>query len=162
MRVRNLVILLFLLFSCKAKQELVQSEKVDSVRITEHYVEQVVHVPGDSVKASFPLIVENNRPVPASVKVKGDRSSLKIQVTEQGNIEASAICDEYEAKVQVLERTVERYEKEAAVYREKETTFQKTIRDLHAALKYGTIIIVVIVALKYAKPVWTFIKTILK
>ncbi|MEN6423279.1 MAG: hypothetical protein ABFD76_15170 [Smithella sp.] len=142
--------------------ELVQSEKTDSIRITEQYVKQKIVVPGDSVKVAFPLVIENNRPVAGKVEVKGDRSKLKVEVTPEGTIEAEAICDEYEVIIKVLQRTIERHVKEAAIYREKESGFQKTIRDLKAILKYGSIALLLFGVLKYAKPFWTILKKLIK
>jgi hypothetical protein len=154
--------LMFFLASCGVKQELVRSEKSDSTRITEQYVEQKIIVPGDSVKVAFPLIIENNRPVPGKVEVKGDRSTLKVEVTPEGNIEASAVCDEYEAIIKVLQRTIERYVKEAAVYREKESALKKTVRDLKALLTYGSVALLLFGILKYAKPVFAILKRLIK
>ena len=160
MRGVSIILIILVLSSCKAKMDLVQSEKTDSIRITEQYREQTVRIPGDSLRLSFPLIIENNRPQPSKVEVQGDRSSLKVEVTEQGNIEASANCDEYEAKVMVLERTVEKYEKDLSVYKEHETALQRTIKDLKAFLKYGLIILVILVLLKFAKPIYTLFKNL--
>lgn len=160
MRAVSIILIILSLFSCKAKRELVQSEKTDSIRITEQYREQTVKIPGDSLRLSFPLIIANNRPRPSKVEVQGDRSSLKVEVTEQGNIEASANCDEYEAKVMVLERTVERSQREISLYKERETALQRTIKDLKAFLKYGAIILVILAILKFAKPIYTLLKNL--
>lgn len=157
-----ILMLMFLLASCKARQELVRVEQTDSLLITERYVEEPVIVPGDSVRLSFPLIIRGERAVPSKAKVKGNRSELKVEVTPEGNIEAEAVCDEWEAKVKVLQRTVERYEKDVSVYREKESALQRTVRSLKSILKYGSLALVVFAALKYAKPVWTILKKLIK
>lgn len=185
-----IIILLFCLTSCKAKQVLVSSirteekliteqkasEKKDSIRISEHYRDQDITIPGDSLKVVLPIETnDNGKLIPASFEVHGERSGLKIDVSE-GSIMAIATCDEYQAKIKVLERTVESYkeettslsttiqtcEKEISVLKEQKTALQKILDGIKRKVKTGiiiaTVIIVLTAAFKYAKPILSIIK----
>jgi hypothetical protein len=188
------LILFVSLTSCKAKQVLVSSRRTDeklvtgqldtritdSTRISERYTDQVITIPGDSLKVSFPLVTnDSGKLIPASIEVKGERSSMKIDVSGN-NIQAVARCDEYQAKIQVLERTVETYktettnlkqtvesyENEITVLNEEKTGFQKTIIGIKKSIKRGffiaALLLGLVAALKYAKPILSIIKKLIK
>jgi hypothetical protein len=188
------LIILFCLSSCKTKQVLVSSQRTDeklvtgqldtritdSTRISERHTDQVITIPGDSLKVSFPLVTnDSGKLVPASIEVKGERSSMKIDVSGS-TLQAVARCDEYQAQVQVLERTVESYktettnlkqtvesyENEITVLKEEKTAFQKTLTRIQKTFKTGVIIAALLtllaVALKYAKPILSIIQKLIK
>ncbi len=166
MRTRNFIFLLFLvvilLCSCKTRQLLVKSTSTDSTIVTEKFIERPVFVPGDSVKISMPILFQNNQPVVQKFAARSSHARISLQVTPEGYVEAQANCDEYEAKVKVLERSVSNYRNEALVYKEKETRLQKAINDIYSTIRrvgiLTAILAVLIVALKYAKPVFSIIK----
>lgn len=156
------IVLLASLLGCKARRELVSSYTTDSLKVTDTWVKQTVVVPGDSVRLVLPLVFDAERPRPAVAETTGNRASLRVEVTGEGMIEASANCDEYEAQVDVLQRTIERWEREVSVFREKETGLQRTIRDLRLLLKLAALALVALAVWKYAKPALTVIETIFK
>jgi hypothetical protein len=152
------------------------TEKKDSIRISEHLTEQNITIPGDSIRLSIPIATnDSGNLIPASICVHGERSGIKINVSEN-SIQAVATCDEYLAKVQVLERTVESYEKETtalnttvqsrekdiSVLKQEKSTLQKTLDGIKKTVKTGIIIAAVIsivaVAFKYGKPILLIIK----
>ena len=147
---------------CKSKHILVSYHTTDSVKITDTYAKQNIIVPGDSVRITLPVIIEENRPRPAVMKATGNRAKLKVELTNEGMIEASANCDEYEVQVDVLQRTIDRYRQDVSVFQDKESALQRTIRDLQVLLKMAALVLVVLGVWKYVKPAITIIKTILK
>lgn len=166
MRTRSFIFFILLtavmLCSCKTQQLLVSSTSSDSTLVIEKYIERPVIVPGDSVKISMPILIQDNKPLPQKLAVRSSRASLSLEVTHEGTVEAQANCDEYEAKVKVLERSVSNYRHDIEVYKEKESRLQATINDIYRGIKRAgivtAILIVLIAALKYVKPVLSIIK----
>lgn len=170
MRTRNFIFFILLtavmLCSCKTRQLLVQSTSTDSTIVNEKYIERPVIVPGDSVKISVPILIQDNKPVPQKLAARSSRARVELEITPQGMIEVQANCDEYQAKVMVLERSVSSYRHDIEVYKEKESRLQKTINDIYRGIKRAGILIgilaTLIVALKYAKPILLIIKSLFK
>jgi predicted RNase H-like nuclease (RuvC/YqgF family) len=134
--------------------------------VVEEYVEREVVVPGDSIKVSLPILIQDNKPVPQKVTARSSRASVQLEITPLGTATAQANCDEYLAKINVLERSVNTYRHDIEVYKEKESRLQKTINDIYRWIKRGVIAVAILIALiatlKYLKPILLIIKNLVK
>ena len=168
MRILSYILLigLFLLSSCRAKQVLIHSTSTDSTVVMEEYVQREIVVPGDSIRVSLPILIQDNKPVPQKVTARSSRASVQLEITSEGTATAQANCDEYLAKINVLERSVNTYRHDIEVYKQAESKLTEKINDIYRGIKrvvFKIAIIIVLIALfKYLKPISLIIKNVFK
>lgn len=145
--------------SCRPQRQLIQTQQRDSVVISDVVTEKVVRIAGDSVTATLPLILvpdASSNPSestttykvkPAKVTIDGKRAKVDLQISENGEVEATAVCKELEEKVTVLERTVESYQSEVSEYQVRESLLNRTVIAAIRTLKTVVITAVVLIAL---------------
>lgn len=148
-----------LFLSCRPQRQLIQTQQRDSVVISDVVTEKVVRIAGDSVTATLPLILvpdasTNTSEVPLIYKVKpakvtidGKRAKVDLQIKDNGEVEATAVCKELEEKVTVLERTVESYQSEVSEYQVRENLFKRTIASAKRTLKTVVITAIFLIVL---------------
>lgn len=145
--------------SCRPQRQLIQTQQRDSVVISDVVTEKVVRIAGDSVTATLPLIIAPGTTVkpselpiaykvkPAKVTIDGKRAKVDLQITENGEVEATAVCKELEEKVTVLERTVESYQSEVSEYQVKESLLNRTIASVKRTLRTVVFTAVILILL---------------
>jgi hypothetical protein len=144
---RNFVFItgiLICLMSCRPQRQLIQSQQRDSVVISDRVTEKVVHIAADSVTATLPLLITNNRAQPAKVTVNGKRAKVDLEISSQGEVKATAICKELEEKVNVMERTISYYKHQIEVYKENEPKFKQTLNSFESIVNTMVLIVVIL------------------
>lgn len=126
------------LIACRPQRQVIQSLQRDSIRVSDVVTEKVVRIAADSVTATLPIVIvpllsTTVRPgttatfkvAPARVTIDGKRAKVDLQITDKGEIKATAVCKELEEKVTVLERTISNYKSEVTEYQVKESRFNE-------------------------------------
>lgn len=125
-----------LLSACRSNRQVVQHERIDSTAVSYREVEKIVHVPGDSVKAVMQVQSKNENKknadlndsqtfVPQIQQLETKRTKVTIELTESGEIKATAISKELDEKVTILEKTISNYHREVTVSEQKESAFKR-------------------------------------
>lgn len=130
------------LMACRPQRQVIQSLQRDSIRVSDVVTEKVVRIAADSVTATLPIIIVPSfdtlpstatrsgnaatfKVAPARVTIDGKRAKVDLQITDKGEIKATAVCKELEEKVTVLERTISNYKSEVTEYQVKESRFNE-------------------------------------
>jgi len=136
---RNIFFILFLfvmLIGCRGNRQLVQQTTTDSTVVSFREVEKIIHIPGDTVSASMQVSFHSPASVPGdsiiapvftpqTQTIETKRTKVRIELTQSGEIKATAISKELDEKVVVLEKTTQNYKSETTEYQQKESFLAK-------------------------------------
>lgn len=148
-----LITTMLLLNACKPTRVLTEYRVSDSTIVHEHLRDTSVHIAADTASIQLLATIENLpvetdfKPVfkAVSTTIKSNRASVKLQIKESGEIQATAVCDSLEIVVQVKDQIITNYRHEVAVYQEKEKKFFHIIRQI----KRGAVALVLVIGLLF-------------
>lgn len=125
--------------------------ELDEVPITHD-----ITIPRDSAILRMPIEIDRDvgKVKPTKAEAQGKRSQVSVEITEDGELIAQALCDEYKEQITVLERTIREYEEVEHTYKEKERSMSELIRHLKSAVIiciFAFVACVVIAVYKFIK-----------
>jgi hypothetical protein len=132
--------------ACRPQRQVIQNLQRDSTVISDVLTEKVVHIAADSVTATLPIVIAPTssaillpptayKVVQARVTIEGKRAKVDLQITDKGEIKATAVCKELEEKVTVLERTISNYKSEVTEYQVKESRMKGALAEMRSWFK---------------------------
>ncbi len=135
--------------SCQSRKSLISSSKSTKLSISELPVIHNIVIPRDSAVLRIPLEIDRDvgKPKPTKAKAQAGRSQIKVEITDQGELIAQALCDEYKEQITLMERTIREHEQSQLIYEEKERSMSKFVRQLKSAIIISIIAFVMYVVI---------------
>ena len=146
-------LLVLMLSACRSHRQVVQQETHDSTTVSFRNVEKTVHLDSDTVTASFTATVlpdANQKEIsfiPQTQIIETKRTSVKVELTNTGEIKATAISKELDEKVIVQEKTIRTSTNSVTVTEQKESWFKRTLNAAKTSFKTIVAIIVILAGL---------------